>query len=281
MISDNGVYAFITLGEHMKNIQLLSLVISFLLSPLAYSQNFEFPTLTKQELEDSSKEFLANFTHTSVSGASSLGSIWGVEAGIIGGITDAPKTGKLIQRADSDSDIDKLPHIGLLGRVTVPFGLTFEASLIPNIELDDAEFSQMSLGAQWNFFSLPLVDFAAKAHYSSGSIDFSQTIEGDGNGKIEYDHKTYGLMAMASATALIVEPYAGLGFVKGKSTMDFTASAGNDLFNFTSGRSASVDETSSHIVLGAQVSLLILNFGLEYSNMFDTSRYTGKFSLSF
>lgn len=147
--------------------------------------------------------------------------------------------------------------------------------------MDDAEFNQMSLAAQWNFFSFPFVDLAAKAHYSKGSLEFNQTIDNDADGQVNYDHNTFGVMAMASANALIVEPYAGLGFVSGNSEMDFTASSGNDLFAFTSERSASVDETSSHIVLGAEVSLLILNFGLEYSRMFDTSRYTGKLSLSF
>lgn len=282
MIRDNGACAFIYfLGDQMRNLKILTTLFAFLVSPLVSAQDFQFPTLTKQELEKSSKEFLTNFTHTSVSGASSLGSIWGFEVGILGGITDAPETGKLIRKADPDSDIDSLPHAGLLGRVTVPFGLTFEASLIPKIKMDDAEFSQMSLAAQWNFFSFPFIDLAAKAHYSKGSLEFNQTIDSDADGQVNYDHNTFGIMAMASANALIVEPYAGLGFVTGDSEMDFTASSGNDLFDFTSERSASVEETSSHIVLGAEVSLLILNFGLEYSRMFDTSRYTGKLSLSF
>lgn len=265
----------------MKILKYVGVILLALLPTLSLANDFQFPTLTKQELENSSKEFLANFTHTSVSGASSLGAIWGFEVGILGGITDAPETGKLIKKADSDSDIDKLPHAGLLGRVTVPFGLTFEASLIPEIKFDDAKFSQMSLAGQWNFFSFPFIDLAAKVHYSSGSLEFSQAIDGDADGKVEYEHDIFGAMAMASANAFIVEPYFGLGFVKGDSTMDFTAESGSDLFDFTSERSASVDETSSHVVLGAQVSLLILNFGLEYSRMFDTSRYAGKLSLSF
>lgn len=265
----------------MKKIKVLTSLFALLLSPFISAEEFKFPTLTKQELEKSSKEFLTNFTHTSVSGASSLGSIWGFEVGILGGITDAPETGKLIQKADPTSSIDSLPHAALLGRVTIPFGVTFEATLFPKIEMSDAKFSQMSLAAQWNFFSLPLVNFAAKAHYSNGRLEFSQAIDSDANGKVNYDHDTYGIMAMVSANALIIEPYAGLGFVKGSSTMEFTASSGNDLFDFSSERSASIEETSSHIILGAEVSLLIFNFGLEYSHMFDTSRYTGKFSLAF
>lgn len=265
----------------MRNLKTLSLLTALFISPLLFAQDIQFPTLTKQELERSSKEFLTNFTHTSVSGASSLGSIWGFEVGILGGLTDAPETGKLIKKADSSSDIDTLPHAGLLGRVTIPFGLTFEASLIPKIKMDEAKFSQLGLAAQWNFFSFPFIDLAAKAHYSKGSLKFDQKIDNDSDGHVDYDHDTFGIMAMASANAFIIEPYAGLGFVRGESTMDFTASSGNDLFDFTSERSASVKETSSHIVVGAEASLLILNFGLEYSRMFNTHRYTGKLSLSF
>jgi hypothetical protein len=264
----------------MKNLKYLTL-LAFLSYSNAFANQFQFPTITQDELTKMSEEFMGNFTHTSVSGASSLGAIFGFEVGILGGLTSAGELEKVIKRANADFDLGHLPHAGVMGRVSIPFGLTFELNLFPTIKTSAAEFGQFSGGVQYDFFSFPMVNLAAKIHYSKGDFELNQTIQNDAAGTINYDHTIYGAQLLASVNALIVEPYAGIGFARGSSDLAFNATAGNNLFSFTDARSSSVSKTSAHVLLGANVSLLLVNFGLEYANVFGTSRYTGKFTIGF
>jgi hypothetical protein len=264
----------------MKTIKYLILFTLLNLSH-SHANEIQFPTITQNEFANMSEEFLGNFTHTSVSGASSLGAIFGFEVGILAGVTQAGDLEEIIQRADSTFDQGYLPHAGLLGRVTIPFGVTFEATVFPTIKTSGAEFSQMSGGVQWDFFSLPLVNVAAKVHFSKGDFKLDQDIGTDPNGNLSYDHTIFGAQVLASLNALIIEPYAGIGFARGKSELDFSATAGNNLFAFTDARSASYSKTSPHLLVGANLNLLLVNLGLEYANVFGTSRVTGKFTLGF
>lgn len=264
----------------MKNIKYLILALLLGLTQ-ARANDFRFPTITQDDLTNMSEEFMGNFTHTSVSGASALGAIFGFEVGILGGVTSASEIETIMKRANSSFDLGYLPHAGLMGRVTIPLGLTFELNLFPTIKTSSAEFGQYSGAVQWDFFSFPLINLAGKVHYSKGNFKLNQAIGTDTTGAIDYDHSVYGAQILASVNALIIEPYAGIGLARGESDLAFSASAGNNLFSFTDARSASVSKTSVHLLAGANINLLLLNFGLEYANVFGTSRYTGKFTIGF
>lgn len=255
--------------------------LSFTLIFSSHASDFEFPELTAQDLEAISKEYMGNFTHTSVSPARPLGAIWGVEAGIIAGFGDASDTNKVIRRADPGSDVDKFPHAALLGRVTLPYGVTVEGSLLPKLKPKNSEMSALGLGVQWNFFSLPLFHFALKGHFSTSSFEFAQEIGNDGDGKVEISARNYGLMPMASAYLGIFEPYIGLGLVRGSSDVKYQASAGNELFEFTDANEVNNRETSSHLIIGGQLNFLLLKMGVEYANLYGTDRYSAKLSLAF
>ena len=142
----------------------------------AYASNFGFTGLTKSDLENISDEYLANFTHTTASSPTRLGDIFGFEVGLVAGLTESPKTQQVVQRIDSSTDADKLPHAAIIGRVSVPFGLTAEATLIPTVGDENTEFSKLSLGLQWNFFEFSFFDLAAKVHYGSSTFEIKQTI---------------------------------------------------------------------------------------------------------
>lgn len=228
------------------------------------------------------KDFSANFTHTSVSGASTLGKLFGVELGLIGGMTNTKDLDRLAKEADSNAKADKIPHAAILGVVTVPLGLTGEVGLIPKMGSDRFKYSQVSAALKWtpteSLLELPL-SLALKAHIAKNGVEFAETIN-DVNTQFDYDSTVTGLTLLASKDFVIIEPYVGLGLLSGKGKLDATGSAVFDP-SLTTAQSASASESSTLFLVGAEVKLLIFKAGLEYSNLFDTSRYTGKLAFFF
>lgn len=276
--------------------KLLLLILSLSFYATAIAGDYSFTNIGQSDFENISKELSANFTHTSVSPAAALGSIWGVEAGLILGVTKTPDINKLVQEFDSSVDADMLPHAGLLAIVTIPFGITGELSFIPEQDTNDVEFSTASIAAKWtitnHFFSNPLVDVAIKGHLSSSSLSFKQVINNystsniDVDGTIKFDEQVYGAHLVANAKILpIITPYIGIGFLRGKTELEIdatgTATIFDQSYSLSDMQKNEVTSSSSHFFLGAQFSVLLVRFGLEYSNLFGTNKYTGKFSLYF
>ncbi len=257
---------------------LLSTLI--LVSGWAQAATLAFDQLTEEQTKSIIKEFSANFTQTSVSGASPLGDIFGFEIGVIGGLTTTDEIDKLAKSADPSLTVDKLPHASLVALVTVPFGVTLEANLVPEVGSDDFKFSNMGLAAKWSLTSsvieLPL-SLALKAHYMKTKLKFKQTVSSvDAN--VDFDDTVTGAMLMVSKKFVFVEPYFGYGMVSGNG--DFSVQGTTQFFQ--SGVSNySAKQTGSHLVLGAELGLLIFKVGAEYAQLFGTSRYTAKVALSF
>ena len=78
---------------------------------------------------------------------------------------------------------------------------------------------------------------------------------------------------------MLVEPYFGLGFVSAKGNL----SANTSIFNpsFTTDTSASGSRSGALWMLGAELKLVVVKIGLEYMNVFNTSRVAGKVSFYF
>jgi hypothetical protein len=260
-------------------IALFSLV--FALNFSARAEDFTFKNLTDADFEKVTQDLSATFTHTSVSGAAPLGDIWGFEIGLVGGQTSTPEVDKLVKRGDANASADKLPGAEILGVVSVPFAITAEVGLVPKIGSDDFKFNAFHLAAKWTpselFFELP-VDLAVKLQYSKVKAEFKDTISGVPT-NFDYDDSVLGAWALVSKNFAILEPYAGIGWLKADGTMDVNTSASGV---FTGGRtSASADPTTTAFVVGTEVKLLVVKLGVEYMNLFDTSRFTGKLSFYF
>ena len=167
----------------------------------AHAEAPGFDNITSTDLNNISKEFSANFTHRPLMPASSLGSIFGFEVGIILSVTDAPKIGEITLREEpTESDpLDKLLNAGLMGAVSIPYGITFEAILLPEQELGDLTISNYSLGAKWTFSSLlpiPIVDLALRGHYGVTDISYNDTVDAVAT-EISLDNSTMGLTLLA------------------------------------------------------------------------------------
>jgi hypothetical protein len=247
---------------------------------IAHAQTLPLTNLTEEDYKNVVNDMSANFTHTSVSGASSLGSLFGFEFGLVAGGTRTPHLNDLANRAVPGSAADKLPHGSLLGALTIPLGLTVEVGIVPKVGKDEFKFSSYDVALKWTptelFLDLPL-SLAAKLQLSKAKVDFAQKISGV-DVAFNYDSTVTGLTLLASKNFVFVEPYFGLSYLRGKG--DLVASGTNNTFTFT-GQSASETVTTTAFMLGAEVKLIFFKIGVEYANLFNTSQYSGKFSCYF
>lgn len=261
------------------------IVLITLISTSTFAANPGLDNISQTDLDNISKEFSANFVHRPVSPASPLGDIFGFEVGVTAGITDAPKIAAIAKREDpTQSDpFDKIAHAGLLGAVSVPFGLTGEVILFPERELGDVTLSNYSLGLKWTFskaLGIPLVDLALRGHLSSSEVSYNDTIDSV-NTTVKIDNSTYGATLLASKSFLIIEPFVGIGIVTRDTEMSVNGNVTIFDTNFSSSTSASVDDTSTQFLVGAQLDLALIHIAAQYENVFGTNVTSLKFSLAF
>lgn len=270
-----------TLLRRSRSLAVCLAVFGSLLSLNSQASTPQFPTLSQGDFDNVIREMSANGLLHTVTPPSSYGSIFGFELGLVGGATRTPDIDALVKQASADAETKYLPHAGLLGAVSIPFGITGEALLVPKTEVSGVKYQQYALALKWNADTLlPVspVNIALRGFLSKTEMSFDQTLSGV-NSTIKYDGTVTGLHVFVSPKLIpVIEPYAGIGFVS--ATGKLNASAGN-LFNFTASQEAESSPTSTHIIIGADVRLLLIGFGLEYNRAFGTDSYTGKLSLKF
>lgn len=269
---------------------ILSLSIFIFSFPSVWAQDIAFDELTSSDLEKIVDEMSANFAFTSVSGASSLGRLYGFEIGIIAGMTQTPEVEKLAKEQDPGADAEQIPHGMIFAALTVPFGITVEGGLIPEIGSDDVKFKTMGLAGKWTitdlFFSDLPVTLAARAHITQTKLSFEQVLDNASTGgpkdvNIAFDNTVIGTQLIASKNLGIVEPYVGIGFLQADGTLD----AEGSYTIFGTGGTAKDKKSSSasgtQFLLGAELKLIFFKAGLEYSNHLGTDRLSGKLAFYF
>jgi hypothetical protein len=264
-------------------IQGLSFVALILMGLPGHAQSIPLQNINQSDMENLVSDFSANFRHTSVSGASPLGHIFGFEVGLVGGVGKTPKIQNLAHEADSSANVSQLPHAEILGMITVPAGFTIEGGLTPKIGNSDFKFNLYALAAKWTptelFFDLP-VSLAVKAQMSKSHLDFHQTINSVPT-DFSYDNTVTALSAIVSKDFIMVEPYFELGVMSGKGNLDVTGSGTVFDTSFTTSQSASAKRTSTYWSLGAELKLLVVKLGAEYSHAYGDNSFTGKLSFYF
>ena len=154
------------------------IVFLILLPWSAQASNLSFTNITADDFDKIVKEFSANSQFTTVSPASSLGQTWGVELGVIGGLTDTPDIQSVVNRADPSSaaDLDRFPHASILAAVSVPFGITAEAAFVPKITRDNINYQQFGGAVKWTFTDVFFPEFpltmAPRFFYTKTSTAF-------------------------------------------------------------------------------------------------------------
>ncbi|PWU12693.1 MAG: hypothetical protein C5B49_15890 [Bdellovibrio sp.] len=255
---------------------------------LVLAQTPTWNNLSQSDLDGIMRDFGTNMKFSSVSPASSLGHLFGFEVGAVVGLTRTPNLDSVAQRV-GDS-VSELPHVALLGALSLPLGLTAEIMLLPKTNLGGGSFHQFGGSFKWTLTdSIPLpFDLALKAHYSSGNWSFSQTINNasTGNipvtGNVSMNSNIFGGEVLASVNLLIFEPYIGVGTLQASGNMTVDGTTGT-IFDTSFGGSQSGRSTVNgfEYFAGAILKLAIFHIGLEYSNALGDSRYDAKLSLAF
>lgn len=264
----------------IKNIIFTLLVsVSFNL----HAADLTIDNIDQNDLKNVIKEMSSNFGHSTVSSAATLGKIFGVEVGVVGGITNTPELDKLVKEVDSSASFEYLPTGNVFAAVSVPFGITLDMSIIPKLDLENLEVSNVGFGAKWTLTDglLPLpFDLAVKADLTKTDLSFSQT-SGGNSSSLEYSSTMTQVMLLASFNALILEPYFGLGTATSDGELNVTG--GTNIFDntFTTSSKASSKPSSSVVTAGVLLKLPLIRFGLELNEKFGTTRYLAKASLKF
>ncbi len=267
----------------IKKLKYLATIFSAVLFFSATSNaQIEFLQMSQQDVDLLVQDLSSAFGHTSISPASSLGSIFGVEISGYGGTTTADGLTKLVQAEDSTKSEIILPHVGVLLAVSVPMGVTFELNSLPSFDADGAAFNANSMGVKWTMtqglFELPF-DLALKVSQSTLDMSVTQTVTG-ATGKYEISTKNLGIMLMASKSFVIVEPYVGVGTASLSGDVNFTAAVADSGFSFP-GTSADASKSGTQLVAGVQLNLLFFKLGFETGKVLDATRSSFKLGFKF
>lgn len=254
------------------------LVLSLFISLPAFSQQFN--NLTKDDVEDVTEEFGANFAHTVVAAPETNGG-WGVEIGVAAGMTPSPKFKGVVEDSGGDGkDFKNIYHAGAFARVHIPFDLFAELSILPEQEFSDVKIKNQSFGGGWNvggFFNWP-VDVALGFGRSKGEVGFTQAASGPVSAaEVDFETTTSIYYVGVSKTFFIVTPYIKAGVA----SIDGDLSATGAIFTVPAERSESVSLSGSYLAGGVNVNLLFLKIGVEYSKILDVTRTSAKLSFDF
>jgi hypothetical protein len=258
------------------------LVSLLLMTPRTFAAP-SFTNVTQDDFDHVSKELSADFAHPSVMGAESLGHLFGVEAALVGGMTPSPRVDDISQRSSGNS-FKNLYNVGLALGLTVPFGITGEAVVLPRTKVSGVQFQAYSLAAKitLNEDLLSMIPFnlAVRGFYSSAEFNFDQN-SGGVNGTIKNKDNISGLQLLASPRLPIIEPYVGIGVLKAKNKLSVDGTGTVFDPSFTTAQSADSTPASTQFLLGINAKLLLLSLGAEYSHAFDSDRYMAKVGLAF
>ncbi len=274
--------------------QMLLIIAAFGFTTQAFAQDNIFTNLDEfgaKEFELVSEDLSAAFVHTTNSGGSSLGSIWGVEAGIVAGILEADNLQSIAEdiSGESQDELAYLPYAGIAAGIALPFGIGGELSMVPEVDLGDGSFSNLSTRLRWSITDMiPLVGsfspvkIAAHASYGQTDMDYTFSLTGNSKETAAFEMKNTEIGVTAGFNMFLIEPYIGLSTVRGKSSLNATTSgaipSGPGIPQIgDQNRSASVNGTRA--VLGVLLKLPLLRFGLEASTLHSSTRYTFKMSL--
>ena len=249
-------------------------------APTAQAAGPGFQNLSQDDFDKVIKEISANTSYHSVTGASSLGTVFGFEVGVVGGLTNTPDINALSKQVDASADVSRLPHAALLLGASVPLGFTGELLFFPEMTFSTVKYSQFGASLKWTATEALVLPFnlAVRGFISSNKMAFDQVVSGN-NVTVNEENSQTGIQLLASPSLPMVEPYVGVGIIKANGKMSVTGS--NTIYAFTTSQCAESSPTTTQFLLGVNLNLLIMNLGLEYSTAFGTSSYNAKFGFKF
>jgi hypothetical protein len=254
-----------------------------------YAGGPAFNNLTQSDFDNAIRELSGNSSYHSVTGAGSLGTIFGLEVGFVGGVTSSAEINKLSKQVDSTANMGQLPHASLLAGVSVPFGFTFEALLFPSVSVGDIKYQQFGGSIKWTSGDVLMLPFnlAARAFFTKNEMSFGQTLNNASTGNVpvavdvKQENNQFGIQLLASPNLPFFEPYIGIGTVSATGSLAVSGATTGTIFGFTSSQKAESSPTSTQFILGINANLLLLNLGFEYNRVFSTDSYNLKMGFRF
>ena len=232
-----------------------------------------FNSISDEDMETIAKGMGANFTHNSMMGASKLGTVFGFQVGVVAAQTAVPDINDIAKA--NGGELKNLYNAGMMGAVGIPFGISFEAVVMPKTKTDGAEAEATSLGLKWNINDvIPVlpVNLALRGVHSTAEFSFEQS-----GATVNNETTVSGVQLLFSPMIPVIEPYIGVGQLQAKNELGITTGT-----IFDSGAAKdSKTVSSTQFLAGAEVNLLLLKLGAEYSQAFGNSRYGIKLSFGF
>lgn len=254
----------------------LPLALAFLTSA-AFASGPQFNNLSKSDVENISKEFSANFSHTGVSAPETDG-LWGIELGVVAGKTASPDLKDVVDASGGNgSDASSLYHAGAMARVHIPGDLFAEINLLPEQTLSDITVKNTSYEIGWNaggFFNLP-IDVAIAANMANSNFSIKQTSPVASTTTLDSSTRIYWIGL--SKTLFIFTPYVKFGSVSADTDLKATGS----ILGYTASQKESVTNSGGYLAFGANITLGFLKLGAEMSKIMGVSRTSGKLSFDF
>lgn len=256
-------------------------IASLLILPMAsMAADPGFDNLTKSDMETIAEGFGANFVHNSLMGASKMGTLFGFQVGLTAASTTVEEIDKIAKR--EGAGLKSIANAGLVGAVGIPFGIAFEAVIVPKLEADGAEAESASFAIKYNINDvIPIlpVNLALRGVHSTAKFSFDQTVSG-AVGNVKNETTVSGVQLLLSPMIPLVEPYVGVGLLNSTNKLTTTVSG---IFDTAYSTASSKEESVSgtQILAGVEVNLVLLKFGVEYSNAFDNSRIGAKLTFGF
>ena len=265
----------------MSRYKQLLFSVFFLLALILCSRNYaaapNFSSITKSQFETIVEQFSASVPEPPLAPASSktLFFLPGFQLGVLGGVTKVPELDEFATR-----DPKYIPHAALFASLSGPFGLGVAGSLLPELTLDEIKIFHYGGALRWNITDvlwkfLPF-NLALKGYAGKTELEYGHILSGV-NQTFTLDDLTLGAN-MAASFKLFLEPYIGVGLLRGNLDFSSTTSAVFDT-SFTTSTTASDQSIGPHLFAGLNISLPFFMLGGQYSYVFQAHRVTLQLAL--
>jgi|GEM_PF-1118629 len=277
----------VTGGFFLKHFVVL--FIGFSVATTVWAQVPSFDSLSNEDLSIIVDEMSANFIHTSASSPSSPNKIFSIEAGVLVGATQTKGIEELSQRQSSDIVIPAIPHFWIVTSVYLPLGFSAELNGLPEFNHRGLSFRHFSGAVRWSitdgFASRWPIDIAGRVSMSNSRTGFAQEIDFLGSPtdvNVGYAAQTFGADVLVGLDADIFRPYIGLGYAETMATVTGEAEFAPSYSIFNTGQqSKDLERNSLRMIAGFELTFLLLNTSIEYSNVFGIHRASFKLGLAF
>lgn len=259
-------------------------------SALAADNIFTSPDFVKEDFKTIMKDLSGAFSHTTNSGGANLGTVFGVEAGIVAGAIEADNFKGVAERLSGQvqEDLKYLPSGGIAAGIALPMGFGAELSMIPNIDFKDGSFSNTSLAARWSVTDMfPLVGsfspikIALRGSYGIADLHYNFSLTANDQEQVDIKLKSTEIGAVAGFNLIFLEPYIALSSVESKGELDAIVKLSAGGFNQSTKIAETADHSGMKTALGILFKMPLIRIGLEYSTLNSVNRYTAKIALKF